>query len=203
MSQSFRRRTIDFFRSTFVGGVFVLAPLIVLLIIVGTLLDPIYSAVKPALGWLRIDSAASIAIAAGIAVGGVIAICFLAGLFAETTLTKRFVRWIESVFLSNLPGYGLMKGVGANLLGKEGEEPRQVVLARFESSWSLGFAMNRLEGGRVVVFIPGVPNAFAGTLHIMDPDRVQPLTISIRAAIDCLNQLGENATAVLASGGIK
>lgn len=197
MSRPFRRRAIDFFKATFVGGVFVLAPLVVLLIIVGKVVEVVYSAIEPALGWLPFDSAAGVALAVVIAVAGVVALCFAAGLVAETALTKRFVRWIESAVLSNLPGYGLMKGVGANLLGAEGAEARRVVLARLESSWAIGFAMDTLDDGRVVVFVPGVPNAFSGALHIMDAGRVEPLDVSIRAAIDCLNRLGGNAAEVL------
>jgi hypothetical protein len=46
------------------------------------------------------------------------------------------------------------------------------------------------KAGRHVVFIPGVPKALARTLHIIAPERVQNLTMSVTAALDALGRLG-------------
>jgi uncharacterized membrane protein len=186
----FRRRFLNFLKSTFVGGLFVLAPLVVLLILVGKAVDVVYSALRPLFEYLPFHSTTQIALAAVLGVASVIVLCFLAGLVARTALTRRLVRWIESMVLSNLPGYSLMKGVGASFVGADGSDGRQAVLVRLESSWTIGFAMDRLEDSRVVIFIPGAPNAFSGALHIMEANRIEPLNLSIRATIDCLNRLG-------------
>jgi hypothetical protein len=50
--------------------------------------------------------------------------------------------------------------------------------------------METLSDGRHVVFIPGVPRALVGTLHILAADRVQVLAISLSAALDALGRLG-------------
>lgn len=199
MSTTFRRRFLNFLKSTFVGGLFVLAPLVVLLILIGKVIDVIYSAIRPLLEYLPFHSSAQVALAAALGIIAVIVLCFLAGLVARTTLTQRFVRWIESMVLSNLPGYSLMKGVGASFVGADGNDGRQAVMVRLESSWTIGFTMDRLEDGRVVVFIPGAPNAFSGTLHIMEANRIEPLNLSTRATIDCLNRLGVGSAWQLAS----
>ena len=66
----------------------------------------------------------------------------------------------------------------------------KTVLVRFEATWQLGFRLETLADGRSVVFIPGVPRALVGTLHIVPAERVQVLAMSVSAAMDILSRLG-------------
>jgi hypothetical protein len=50
--------------------------------------------------------------------------------------------------------------------------------------------METLADGRHVVFVPGVPRALVGTLHIVAAERVQILAISVSTALDALGRLG-------------
>ncbi len=83
-----------------------------------------------------------------------------------------------------------MKNVGANLVGIAAKRPVRTVVVRFEVSTQLGFLMDTLDDGRHVVFIPGVPRALVGTLHIVDTDRMQVLDTPISTALDILGRLG-------------
>jgi hypothetical protein len=76
------------------------------------------------------------------------------------------------------------------LTGIEGKHPARTVLVRFESSWQLGFLMETLIDGRHVIFIPGVPRALVGTLHIVAAERVQLVAIPVSKALDALGRLG-------------
>lgn len=197
MAIEFSRRVLGFFKATFIGGLFVLVPIVLLLVVIGKAVEVVYSALRPAVELMPFDSIGGVSIALLLGFGIVITLCFLAGLGAKVTITKRFVRWIEGWLLSNLPGYSLMKGVGESLVGVGGAADRQAVLARFESSWMVAFVMDRLANGRVVVFVPGVPNALSGTLHVMEADRIEPLGIPIRTVLDFLNRLGVDAAPAL------
>ena len=90
--------------------------------------------------------------------------CFVAGLFAETALIRHLVDRAERLALA-VPGYSLMKNVGANLIGIEGKHPVRTVLVRCEATSQLGFLMETLLDGRHVVFIPGVPRARRHAAH--------------------------------------
>lgn len=74
--------------------------------------------------------------------------------------------------------------------GIENKKPVRTVLVQFEASSQLGFLMETLADGRHVVFVPGVPKALIGTLHIIAVDRVQLLDLSIPSALDVLGRLG-------------
>jgi uncharacterized membrane protein len=120
---------------------------------------------------------------------GLILSCFVAGIIAETALIRRLGNNVERLAML-VPGYALVKTVGANLAGVEGKQPVKTVLVRFEASWQLGFLMETLSDGRHVVFVPGVPKALVGTLHLITPDRAQILAMPVSAALDILGRLG-------------
>ena len=193
----FRVRIINFLKSTFVGGMFVLAPIVLLLFIIGKTIEAAYSALRPLFDLLPFQSVSGVSLALVSGIVAIIALCFFAGLVAKTALTRRFVRWIESMVLTNLPGYSLMKSVGARLVGAEHNDGREAVIVRFESSSMIGFSMDKLDDGRVLVFVPGAPNAFSGTLHIIEANRIEPLGISVRETLDCLSRLGVETAELL------
>jgi uncharacterized membrane protein len=178
-----------FAKSTLLGGLVVLVPLAVIGAIVGWAANLAVAAITPLLEWLPDRSLGGISLTVLSAVLALVGICFLAGLFAETALVRCLGDRAERLALY-VPGYALMKNVGANLVGIEGKHPAKTVLVRFEATCQLGFLMETLKDGRHVVFVPGVPRALVGTLHIVTPDRVHVLAMSVSSALDALGRLG-------------
>jgi uncharacterized membrane protein len=178
-----------FLKSTFVGGLAVLLPLVVLLAIAGWGLSIALKVVTPLFEWLPDKSIGGVSLTVVAAFAGIIACCFGAGIVAETALVRYLWERAER-YAMLVPGYALMKSVGANMLGVEGERPVKTVVVRMEVTWQIGFLMETLADGRHVVFIPGVPKAMVGTMHIVAADRVQVLAMSVTAALDTLGRLG-------------
>jgi uncharacterized membrane protein len=183
------RGTYSFFKSTILGGLVVLLPVIMLVGIVVWAGQIALSVVMPVFEWLPDKSVGGVSLTVLAAVGTLIVCCFFAGLLAETTIFSSLAGLAERIAL-NVPGYALMKNVGASFVGVEGKNPAKTVLVRFEGSHQFGILMETLADGRHVVFIPGVPRALVGTLHIVSPDRVQFLSMSVAGAIDALGRLG-------------
>jgi uncharacterized membrane protein len=178
-----------FLKATVLGGLVVLVPVVTLGAIVGWVVDNALKVVVPLFEWLPDKSVGGVSLTALAAVLGLVVTCFLAGLFAETAILRRVGDRAERVALF-VPGYALMKSVGANLVGIESKRPVKPVLVRFAASSQLGFLMELLPDDRHVVFIPGVPRAMVGTLHIVSADRVQVLAMSVSTALDILSRLG-------------
>jgi uncharacterized membrane protein len=178
-----------FLRSTVIGEVVFGVPVVVLGTIVVWALEVALRVIAPVYARLPDKSIGGISLTVVSAILGVVLSCFLAGLFAETAIIRHLGERAERLALS-IPGYALMKKVGANLVGIEGKHPAKTALVRFEASWQLGFLMETLSNGRHFVFVPGVPRALVGTLHIIAADRVQVLTISVSMARDILGRLG-------------
>ena len=178
-----------FLRSTILGGLVVLVPLIAAGAIVVWAVGIAYKAIAPVVAWLPDMSVGGVSLTLLTVVLGVVACCFLAGLLAETAIVRGLGQRAEWLAQS-IPGYALMKNVGANLIGIDSKHPVRTVVVRFEVSSQLGFLMDTLDDGRHVVFVPGVPRALVGTLHIIAADRMQVLDISIATALDILGRLG-------------
>jgi uncharacterized membrane protein len=183
------RGIIRFLKSTVLGGLLFLLPLAVLVAIAAWAVDSALKVVLPVFEWLPDKSVGGVSLAVAAAVGTLIAACFLAGLLAETTIIRSVGERAERVALF-VPGYALMKNVGANLVGVESTHAVKTVMVQLQVTWQLGFLMETLADGRHVVFIPGVPRALVGTLHIVATDRVQLLAMSVSAALDVLSRLG-------------
>ena len=184
------QRVFEFLKSTIVGGLLVLVPLGLLAFVAVKAFEIARDAASPVLAALPVRSVGGVSLAVLLAVVALLALCFFAGLVARTTLTRRLVKGVENLVLTTVPGYALMKNVGENLVGVEGADRRKTVVVRFEASSRVGFWMDTLPDGRVVVFLPNAPNAMTGELHLCPPDRVEVLEVSITAALDCLGCLG-------------
>ncbi len=183
------RGVYRFLRSTILGGVVVLLPLIALGAIAVWAGEIAFNAILPVFEWLPDKSLGGVSLTVLFAVLALVGGCFVVGLLAETAIIRGLGERAERLALS-IPGYALMKNVGANLVGIEGKHPVRTVVVRFEASWQLGFLMETLADGRHVVFVPGVPRALVGTLHIVAADRVQILDMPISTALDTLGRLG-------------
>ncbi len=181
------KRLVKFARTTLVGGVLFLVPVVVLGAVVGKALELVHKLSDPLAE--RFPLAAShtpVLLASGL----LILVCFLFGLVALTRPARAGVTWLESTLLSKIPGYTLLKGAGESALGHESSAAYPLLLARIEDSWQLGFLIERLEGGNLAVYVPGAPNPLSGSVYFMSPERVRSTDIPIAAALKCLRQLG-------------
>ena len=188
------RRLLSFVKSTIVGGVFVLVPLVLLSIVVGESVRVAHRFVEPLVQMLPVTTVGTVSLALLLGIAAVVFCCFLAGLLARTAVSQWFVNHLEHLILAFIPSYGLMKSMGQGWIGAESEATHQSVLVRLDDAYQLGFRMDTLPDGRCVVFIPDVPAPWSGSLLIVSVDRLEPIPLTTRQTIDCLRKLGANAS---------
>lgn len=187
------RRLLHLLRTTILGGALFLAPVVILVIILGKAFQLTRAATEPVARWLPFESLIGLEaprILAGLVLAGV---CFGAGLLARTHQAKRLVGWLETALLSNLPGYSFMKTVGEEIAGNAPAAGHESVLVRFDDAWQLGFLVEHLDTGHVVVFVPGAPRPWDGDVFIVEESRVTLLSASSSVAVRCLQHLGKGS----------
>ena len=162
------KKLLQFVRTTLVGGLLFLVPIVVLGIVLGKALGIARKIVEPLAAHLPVHSIIGLQTPLLLAVGGIVLLCFLAGFFARTLLARKIVNRLETAVLSNVPGYEFLKRMGESTLGVEKDGGYPVVLVRFDDAAQIGFQIGVLENGRVAVFVPGVPNANAGEVYIIN-----------------------------------
>jgi len=184
---------MKFLKVTIIGGIVFLVPITVLLMIFSKIVNFLAKLATPLAAWLPVDRVGGVALADLVAIFGIIVLCFLAGLVARSRAVTRSIRSLETRFLYAIPGYSFVKSMAGSVVGAEDSKTLTPVIASFDDASQVAFKVESLADGRVVVFIPGAPNPWDGSLFIMTADRVEPLERSLAAAVKHIRGLGAGA----------
>jgi uncharacterized membrane protein len=191
------KKLIQILRMTIVGGAMFMVPFVVLIIILGKATQISRAIVAPLAERLPVKSVIGLEFPGLLGAVFLVLLCFLAGLFARTATAHKLVNWLESNLLSNLPGYSFMKNLGDEAAGAAPTHNYQSVLVHFDDASQLGFLVERIEGGKVVVFIPDSPSPWTGGVFIFDEERVTLLDEASTAAVKSLRKLGAGTGALI------
>jgi uncharacterized membrane protein len=186
-----------FLKTTVIGGIVLLAPTIIVVVIIGKTLMIMKTVAEPLSAPIPIESVGDIAIVNIIAFALIVLICFLAGLAARTVAAGRLVRILESYILSHIPASAFAKGMTAGVVGAEDGKAMTAVLARLDDYSQIAFEIERIEGGNVVVYLPGAPNSWSGSVCIMAEDRIQPIDATMMSAVQTIRHIGKGSGELL------
>ncbi len=184
-------------RTTILGGVLFLTPIVVIWLILSKAYNLLGRALLPLTALIPENLTSRATITAALEVLLIALACFLAGLFARTMGAQRIVRELESSVLSKVPGYEYMKQAGASMLGVAETANYPVVLANLGGAWRIGVQTDVLGEGLVAVFIPNSPNPLSGAVFLVPADKVRPANVSLAAATGTLRRCGAGAGGVL------
>jgi uncharacterized membrane protein len=127
---------IDFAKTTAIGGFFGILPILLTFMVVTQAIDVLAGIATPIAAMLPVDEIGGVEIARVVALGLILAGCFLAGLLLRT----RFGIWsselVETAILNRLPGYPLLKTLSQRLGGMEDATP--VAVANCFMQWGIG-----------------------------------------------------------------
>jgi L-lactate dehydrogenase len=172
-----------FARTTIVGGVFFLAPIVVLIVILANAFGFAKTGLQAIVVHIPRVSDLSVGVATSLSIAMIALVCLLAGLVANTLIAQRFVNALESSVLSKIPAYEYLKQESASALGvaEIGELP--VVFVPMEGGWQLGVQTEALSNGFVSIFVPGAPNPHSGSVFFFSTDVVRPAGIKLAAGL--------------------
>jgi uncharacterized membrane protein len=186
-----------FIKTTVVGGIFYLVPIVVVVVVLGKALGITSKLVAPMAEIMQLHGPLSFFSERVLAIVVIVLFCFLAGLVSKTARGKGFTNWLESNVLSVVPGYALVKSMSESMSGVEGQLGRETVLARIEDSWQVGLVVERLDNGHLAVYVSGAPSISSGSVYFMAEDRIKPLGVPVAAAFRCVRRLGVGANELL------
>ena len=189
----------QFVRTTILGGVFFLAPIVVLIVILAKAFDYAKKGLNAVLVHIPAAADLSAGAATALAVVVVALVCFLAGLVARTMAAQRVIDALESSVLSKIPAYDYLKQESASALGVAEIAELPVVFVPMEGGWQLGVQTEALSGGLVSIFVPGAPDPHSGSVFFFSTDTVRPAGIKMAAGLNCLRRCGAGASALGAS----
>lgn len=183
----------NFVKTTVLGGLIFLTPIVLLAAIVGKGLSLVHGLAKPALQLLPIETVFGAATIHVVSVVLLILLCFLAGLYSRTAGAGRLGNWLEKSLLEKIPTYPLLRAKLRSALQPEQMETLQPVMVRFDDSWQFALLVEQVKPDASLVFLPGAPDAWSGSVCIVSADRVEPLELSVQRVNQLMKRLGEGA----------
>jgi uncharacterized membrane protein len=189
------RAFAEFTKTTLVGGMLVVLPLwlSVLLLLkalggVFKLLAPVTSQLPPDMQLRRI-----------VAILIVVAVCFVAGLVVRTGPGLKAKSVLDRYLLERIPGYTLLRGLAGRVTGREQGETFAPALVEIEDALVPAFIVEEHTDGRYTVFVPSVPTPAAGTIYILDRHRVHHVDLPFTKAVSVISKWGAGASDLVAA----
>ena len=200
MNQS--RSSLGFLRTTAIGGLLFLLPLIVVGALIGQVV-PIVMTIAESLGEILpgfVKTPGGIALLILLAIGVLLLLCFTAGILASKSFGRSLSEAFEKKLVLLFPRYAILKDQMADSIGGNQARPHmKPVLVRFNDSKRIAFETERNQNADcVTVYLPGSPDPWAGTVALVSTDRVEFLKADFGEAVATCEQLGRGSTELLA-----
>jgi uncharacterized membrane protein len=184
-------------RTTIIGGIIFLIPVAIFVAVIGQGLKITGAIAKPVAALLPVNMMGGVAVAHVLATVFLFLVSLMAGLLARLALARRAVGALEANVLSRLPAYALLKTKTQSMLSPEDIEGMSVAVVRFDDLWQIGFEIERIEGGKVALFLPGSPDPWSGSVCIAEEERVTPIDLPVATVANMARRLGRGANEAL------
>jgi uncharacterized membrane protein len=183
------KRIAEFTKTTLIGGVLVVLPIYISVLLLAKTLSRIMALLSPVTAQLPADVQFRRIIAFLI----VVAVCFVSGLILRTGTGLRTKNALERMLLVKIPGYTLLRGLAGRFDSESKSEMFAVALAEIEEALVPAFIFEDLDDGRYVIFVPSVPTPAAGAIYIMARERVHLVDVPFTKAVSVISKWGAGA----------
>jgi uncharacterized membrane protein len=191
-------RSLGFFKATAIGGLIFLLPLVVVLVVLGYAYSFAVAAHDVLIPYLPIDSVAGFLLLFAAIVALIVLLCFFAGLAAARAIGQTFTSTVERQLTTVFPKYVVYKQLLAGNLGAESTRIiLKPVLVTFHDHAKPAFETDRLADGRVVVYLPGSPDAWIGQVVIVSAEAVQPVDQTFPKFVEIFERMGDDSRDIL------
>ena len=182
---------LEFLKSTLIGGLFVVLPVVILLMLLRELVGMADALVDPLVQMLPVKSLGGIDMARLVAWLSVILVCFFTGLAAKAGFGVMIGSWFERIFLMRIPGYSMIKGLTGSFGGDQTRSDfKPAIIMAGENTWELAFIVEELENDNFTVFVPTAPTPSMGRIYFVGKERIRKLDASMGSAMNCVMQWG-------------
>lgn len=187
------KRIAAFARTTLIGGVLVVLPVYLAVLLLAKGLQGLLGLLAPVAAQLP----AAVELRGVLAALLLVAVCFLTGLIVRTGPGLRAVDAFQHAILERIPGYATLRSLVRRLSGETDDASFQPALVQMDDGVALGFIVEVVDAGRVVVLFPSVPTPAAGNLLVIDAARVQALDVPFTTAFQVFARWGSGTAAIV------
>jgi uncharacterized membrane protein len=182
----------EFLKSTIVGGLLVLLPLLLLWGLIAQALAIVGKIAAPFVHLLPKDILADAPKLKELAPAVLlIGASFLFGVLLRAPFVRRIQKWGEGHTLARLPAYLALKNLVRGAVqpaSSAGFKPAMLLLS--EGLQRPAYVIEDHGDGNLTVFLPSAPAAFSGMVHVVSRERVVFLNVTLLELMQCITQYG-------------
>lgn len=181
------RSIVQFVKATVVGGVVVILPIVLGILVVLQAIQLLHRVVDPVAGALGFRQTVLATVATVILL---VLACFLFGLAMRTAAGMAARDVVERWVLNRVPGYSELRAVARSLAGIESKQYGAALVDLAGSDcWSLALIVEQ-AGDRTTVYVPVAPAVTLGFVHVVPTTRVRPMDGGIGEVFRVARQFG-------------
>jgi uncharacterized membrane protein len=187
----------NFIYTVFIGGVGVVLPVAILVMVFGFVFRFVAGLLDPFTQLLEASFAIHAPLTDVIVVGMLMTLAFLIGLLVRTRYGKWLYQYIEQKYLEATPGYKIIRETTTQLMSKKSPLSRVAVVRPFDNDTLMtGFITNEHAEGKFTVFIPMAPPTSGFVIHL-DASQVNPVDVSTQDAMKIFISLGAGSDTII------
>jgi uncharacterized membrane protein len=192
------KQLLEFLKTTLIGGLFVLLPILLLYLLLSEALDLIVAIATPIADLFPAGTFDKVQFPVIVGLTLILGVSFLIGLGLRSELGRRWGRWIEDRVLGRMPAYSALKSLttGFAEAGKKGAF-KAAVLVSGDGERELAYVIEDHGEDHMTILLPWAPTAFAGSVKIVKRNRVEMLDANIGDVSKVLGNWGVGAKGLL------
>lgn len=158
----------SFIKTVFIGGIVVVLPVVILVLVFGYVVKFVTGLIEPLTKLLEKHFGIAGAPADFIVIALILAVLFFIGLVVQTKFGKFIHEYIERKYLEATPGYKLIKDTTSQLMSGSKSSLSKVALVRPFDNETLvtAFITNEHSDGSFTVFVPMAPPTSGFVFHL-------------------------------------
>ena len=174
------KQVTELIKTILLGGLLVLLPLILFYLLLAEMLELVVALATPIADLFPKGTFDQVNTPVIIGVILILGASFAFGLALRSKALQRVGLWIEKVILGRLPMYSAVKNLSQGLLGaKEEGVFRPAVLNSGDGEREIVYMTEDHGDGHMTILVPWSPTSFAGSVKIVNQDRIEFLDASL------------------------
>lgn len=181
------KQLVGFVKATVIGGVVVILPIALAILLVLQALKILHQVVDPVAGALGFRETMLATIATVVLLVGA---CFLVGLAMRTGIGAAARDAVERSVLNRVPGYSELRAVARSFAGVEKNVyPSALVDLHASGAWQPALVVEERDA-TVAVYVPVAPAFTIGQVYVVPRDRVRLGHGGMASAVKAIRQFG-------------
>jgi len=189
-------RLKSFIKTSIIGGLAVILPTALLIIIFKWLFVKITDIIQPLTNLFVTKTKFQEAAADVIVIAIILAVFFTVGIFVRTKVGQFLQEYFENHLLKIAPGYSTIKAIVTQFFNRKKSPFSTVALVQaFENDTLMtAFITDQHDNGLCTVFVPTGPNPTTGFVFHLKEEKVHPVAVSVQEAFRSIIGCGAGST---------